>query len=169
MMDHIMNNKLSLEFGESYVRIPLKKSPHIQHGDALEMDWARLIARAHARISSGIRHSEARSTKSPKQREQVRRVAHLGGSGGTLDYVTAWFHHRWRLPARIAGAGWIRGHELHHPGGAGGATLASSLRPLRASKSASLTGHSHGAATREARRTYTSWSLDFAGETWSRR
>src|ERR1035437_7136692 len=29
MMDHIMNNKLSLEFGESYVRIPLKKSPHI--------------------------------------------------------------------------------------------------------------------------------------------
>ena len=28
MMDHIMNNRLSLEFGESYVRIPLKKSPH---------------------------------------------------------------------------------------------------------------------------------------------
>jgi hypothetical protein len=25
------------------------------------------------------------------QREQVRRVAQLGGSGGTLDYVTAWF------------------------------------------------------------------------------
>jgi len=27
MMDHIMNNKLSLEFGESYVRIPSRKSP----------------------------------------------------------------------------------------------------------------------------------------------
>ena len=40
MMDHIMNNKLSLEFGESYVRIPLKKSPHIRPADALEMDWA---------------------------------------------------------------------------------------------------------------------------------
>ena len=44
MMDHIMNNKLSLEFGESFVRIPLKKSPHIVRADALEMDWATLIA-----------------------------------------------------------------------------------------------------------------------------
>lgn len=28
---------------------------------------------------------------SPQRREQVRRIAALGGSGGTLDYVTAWF------------------------------------------------------------------------------
>jgi len=43
MMDHIMNNRLSLEFGESYVRIPLKKSPHIRQADALEFDWQDLI------------------------------------------------------------------------------------------------------------------------------
>ncbi len=41
MMDHIMNNKLSLEFGESYVRIPLKKSPHIRNADALEIGLGR--------------------------------------------------------------------------------------------------------------------------------
>ena len=29
MMDHIMNNRLSLAFGRSYVRIPLEGSPHI--------------------------------------------------------------------------------------------------------------------------------------------
>ena len=29
--------------------------------------------------------------QSPDQRAQVRRVAALGGSGGTLDYVAAWF------------------------------------------------------------------------------
>ena len=29
--------------------------------------------------------------QSPEQRAQVRRVAALGGSGGTLDYVAAWF------------------------------------------------------------------------------
>ena len=29
--------------------------------------------------------------QSPEQREQVRRIAALGKSGGTLDYVTAWF------------------------------------------------------------------------------
>ena len=39
MMDHIMNNRLSLEFGQTYARIPLEKSPHIRHGDALETDW----------------------------------------------------------------------------------------------------------------------------------
>jgi len=103
MMDHIMNNKLSLEFGESYVRIPLKKSPHIQHGDALEMDWARLIARAHARISSesAIRRREvpkpetegASAPRGPSRRQ--RRNA------GLRDGMV---HHRWRLPARIAGA-----------------------------------------------------------------
>ena len=43
MMDHIMNNRLSLEFGQTYVRIPLEKSPHIRHGDALEVDWAELL------------------------------------------------------------------------------------------------------------------------------
>ena len=40
MMDHIMNNRLSLEFGRTYTRIPLKTSPHILHagraGDRLE-------------------------------------------------------------------------------------------------------------------------------------
>jgi hypothetical protein len=91
MMDHIMNNKLSLVFGESYVRIPLKKSPHIQQADALEMDWARLIAPGDCSYILGNPPFGGAKYQSPKQREQVRRVAHLGGSGGTLDYVTAWF------------------------------------------------------------------------------
>ena len=43
MMDHIMNNKLSLAFGDYYARIPLKESPHIHNADALEIDWATVI------------------------------------------------------------------------------------------------------------------------------
>ena len=43
MMDHIMNNRLSLEFGQTYTRIPLSASPHIVQGDALETDWAALL------------------------------------------------------------------------------------------------------------------------------
>jgi len=91
MMDHIMNNKLSLEFGESYVRIPLKKSPHIAPADALEMDWESLIAPAECSYILGNPPFVGAKYQSDKQREQVRRVAQLGGSGGTLDYVTAWF------------------------------------------------------------------------------
>lgn len=91
MMDHIMNNKLSLEFGESYVRIPLRKSPHILPADALEMDWASLIEPAQCSYILGNPPFGGAKYQSEKQREQVRRVAQLGGSGGTLDYVTAWF------------------------------------------------------------------------------
>ncbi|HMD70895.1 MAG TPA: DNA methyltransferase [Bryobacteraceae bacterium] len=91
MMDHIMNNRLSLEFGESYVRIPLKKSPHIRNADALEMDWADLIAPASCSYVFGNPPFGGAKYQSEKQRAQVRRIARLGGSGGTLDYVTAWF------------------------------------------------------------------------------
>ena len=91
MMDHIMNNKLSLEFGESYVRIPLTKSPHIRHADALEVDWASLIAPGDCSYVLGNPPFGGAKYQSPKQREQVRRIAQLGGGGGTLDYVAAWF------------------------------------------------------------------------------
>jgi len=91
MMDHIMNNKLSLEFGESYVRIPLKKSPHILPADALEVDWASLISPEECSYILGNPPFGGAKYQSETQRAQVRRIARLGGSGGTLDYVTAWF------------------------------------------------------------------------------
>jgi hypothetical protein len=91
MMDHIMNNKLSLEFGESYARIPIKKSPHILPADALETDWSSLIAPGECSYVLGNPPFGGSKYQSEKQREQVRRIAQLGGSGGTLDYVAAWF------------------------------------------------------------------------------
>lgn len=91
MMDHIMNNKLSLEFGENYARIPIKKSPHILPADALETDWAKVVPPAQCSYILGNPPFGGAKYQSEKQREQVRRIAQLGGSGGTLDYVTAWF------------------------------------------------------------------------------
>ena len=90
-MNHIVNNKLSLEFGRSYVRIPLRKSPHIQNVDALEFTWANLIAPAECSYILGNPPFGGAKYQSDRQRQQVRRIANLGGSGGTLDYVTAWF------------------------------------------------------------------------------
>ena len=40
---------------------------------------------------SVTRHSLARGPQTPEQRAQVQRVADLGGTGGTPDYVCAWF------------------------------------------------------------------------------
>ncbi len=91
MMDHIMNNRLSLEFGESYVRIPLVKSPHVTHGDALETDWAELLPSNECSFVLGNPPFVGAKYQAPEQRAQVREIAALGKSGGTLDYVCAWF------------------------------------------------------------------------------
>ena len=91
MMDHIMNNRLSLEFGQIYARIPLEKSPHIRHGDALEFDWAELLPPEECSYVLGNPPFRGAKEQKPHQREQVRNIAALGGSGGTLDYVSAWF------------------------------------------------------------------------------
>ena len=91
MMDHIMNNRLSLEFGETYARIPLETSPHIVHGDALEMDWADVLPPEDCSYVLGNPPFGGAKFQSAEQRAQVRRIAALGKSGGTLDYVTAWF------------------------------------------------------------------------------
>jgi len=91
MMDHIMNNRLSLEFGQTYTRIPLDTSPHIVHGDALETDWGDLLPSERCSFVFGNPPFAGSKFQSTAQRAQVRKLADLGGTGGTLDYVTAWF------------------------------------------------------------------------------
>ena len=91
MMDHIMNNRLSLEFGQTFVRIPLEKSPHIVPGDSLEADWSGLLPPSDCSFILGNPPFVGAKYQTAEQREQVRRIAALGKSGGTLDYVAAWF------------------------------------------------------------------------------
>ena len=90
MMDHIMNSRLSLEFGQTYARIPLTVSPHIVHGDALETDWTAVLPPEQCSYVFGNPPFVGAKFQSREQREQVRSLAGLGGGGGTLDYVTAW-------------------------------------------------------------------------------
>ena len=80
-----------MEFGQTYARIPLEKSPHIRHGDALEFDWAELLPPGECSYVLGNPPFVGAKYQTSEQREQVRRIAALGRNGGTLDYVTAWF------------------------------------------------------------------------------
>ena len=91
MMDHLMNNRLSLEFGETYARIPLRKASRIERADALETDWAEVLPPERCSYLLGNPPFVGAKLQTPRQREQVRKAANLGGSGGTLDYVAAWF------------------------------------------------------------------------------
>ena len=92
MMDHIMNNRLSLEFGETYVRIPLKTSPHIVHGDALEMDWVEVLPPEECSYVLGNPPFGGFVMRIREKQIQAKALmTRLGASGSRLDYVAAWF------------------------------------------------------------------------------
>ena len=92
MMDHIMNNRLSLEFGETYVRIPLEKSPHIVHADALEIDWADVLPPGECDYVMGNPPFSGFVMRDKRKQAQAGALLKALGAGGSrLDYVAAWF------------------------------------------------------------------------------
>jgi hypothetical protein len=92
MTDHIANNELSLAFGQSFARIPLRQSAKIIHGDALEADWADLLPPEKCHYIMGNPPFIGQSYQSPLQREQMARVINAPNKkAGSLDYVAAWF------------------------------------------------------------------------------
>lgn len=91
MTDHIANNRISLDFGQVFRRIPIRMSPHIHHADALETTWENVLPARDCDFLFGNPPFLGSKYQTSAQREQVRRAAQLGGAGGTLDYVTAWF------------------------------------------------------------------------------
>ncbi|TPE62313.1 class I SAM-dependent DNA methyltransferase [Sandaracinobacter neustonicus] len=91
MADHLANLLLSADLGELFARIPLTKSAKIVQGDALDTDWAEVLSPERCSYVLGNPPFIGAKFQSEYQRAQVRRVAGLGGSGGTLDYVAAWF------------------------------------------------------------------------------
>ena len=91
MMDHLMNLQLSDAFGQYFARIPLGDSPHIVCADALETDWNDVLPADECSYVFGNPPFVGSKLQTDEQRNQVQRIAQLGGSGGTLDYVAAWF------------------------------------------------------------------------------
>jgi hypothetical protein len=91
MMDHIMNNKLSLEFGQTFIRIPLRKSPHIRHANALRFDWNELLPAAKCSYILGNPPFIGKHLRDFEQQVDMVRIFGEKGGSGTLDYVSAWF------------------------------------------------------------------------------
>jgi hypothetical protein len=91
MMDHIMNNLLSLEFGQSYARIPLKRSPHIHVGNALALNWGAILPASDCSYLFGNPPFRGHQYRSADQQADMHRVWGRSGQVNRLDYVTCWF------------------------------------------------------------------------------
>ena len=72
MMDHIMNNELSLAFGQNFARIPLEKAANIVHGDALEIDWEEVLPALECDYVFGNPPFIGKSQQTKFQKQQTR-------------------------------------------------------------------------------------------------
>jgi hypothetical protein len=92
MTDHLSNNEYNEAFQGNSARIPLRDSAHILHADALDTDWATLIAPDKCHYIMGNPPFIGQSFQTPAQREQMARIIDAPSKrAGSLDYVAAWF------------------------------------------------------------------------------
>ena len=85
MMDHLMNMDLGKKLGGVFVRIPIEQSPNIIHGDALELDWNKILSADKCSYVLGNPPFSGVVYLTSSQREQMKKF------GSKLDYVCAWF------------------------------------------------------------------------------
>ena len=91
LIDHQMNMMVSNEFGQYFVRLPLKKSAHIVHGNALRIDWESVVSKNKLSYILGNPPFYGYSFQSKEQKNDLNLVFHNSNGIGVLDYVTAWY------------------------------------------------------------------------------
>ena len=92
LMDHQMNMLASEKFGQYFVRLPLKKSATVIHGNALRTDWDKLLpAGSYFSEVLGNPPFIGHQWRSEEQMLDMENIFHNTKRAGRLDYVTAWY------------------------------------------------------------------------------
>jgi hypothetical protein len=91
LIDHQMNMQISNEFGQYFVRLPLKKSAKIVHGNALRTDWETLISKNELSYIIGNPPFLGHHWQSKEQKEDLHITLNEIHGAGVLDYVSAWY------------------------------------------------------------------------------
>lgn len=91
LIDHQMNMQISNEFGQYFVRLPLKKSAKIVHADALETDWENIVSKNDLSFILGNPPFIGSRIMNKVQKESLIKVFDNAKNTGDLDYVTAWY------------------------------------------------------------------------------
>jgi hypothetical protein len=97
LTDHQMNMRVSAEFGEYFVRLPLVKSAKITHGNSLQIDWGSLVEPLPWESSTkfdyilGNPPFVGKQLQGPEQKADMEAIFIGVHGAGVLDYVTAWY------------------------------------------------------------------------------
>ncbi len=91
LIDHQMNMQISNEFGQYFVRLPLKKSAKIVHADALETDWENIVSKNDLSFILGNPPFIGSKLMKQSQRDQIVKQFDNTDGSGVLDYVTGWY------------------------------------------------------------------------------
>ena len=91
LIDHQMNLKVSNEFGQYFVRLPLKKSAKIVHGNSLRIDWGDVVAKEKLNFILGNPPFVGAMIMNDQQRNDIAYVFNGEKGTGVLDYVCAWY------------------------------------------------------------------------------
>jgi type I restriction-modification system DNA methylase subunit len=104
LIDHQMNMLASETFGEYYIRLPLRKSATILHGNALQTDWQSLLVPQlhdvwakedvanlkYDFIMGNPPFIGSKMMNSQQRFDVINEFENITGAG-ILDYVTAWY------------------------------------------------------------------------------
>lgn len=91
LIDHQMNMAISDEFGQYFVRLPLKKAAKIINGDALEVDWTTIVPKDQLSYILGNPPFIGSKIMKQNQRDAIVKEFNNSEGSGVLDYVTGWY------------------------------------------------------------------------------
>ena len=91
LIDHQMNMAISNEFGQYFVRLPLKKAANILHGNAIQTDWETIVVRNQLSYILGNPPFIGKNFQTEEQKKDLAYVFDNTGGFGNVDYVTAWY------------------------------------------------------------------------------
>lgn len=92
LTEHQMNRLLTQEFGEHYLRIPLKDNPNVLYTNALHQDWTTILPAGDTfDYLIGNPPFIGKQLQTAAQKADMKRVCGHIGEVGVLDYVTAWY------------------------------------------------------------------------------
>jgi len=92
LIDHQMNMQISNEFGQYFVRLPLKKSAKIVHGNALQTDWGNVVSKNELSFILGNPPFYGSRNQTKEQKEDTLLVFQDKINSGVLDYVACWYY-----------------------------------------------------------------------------